>query len=637
MPVLRRFRDGGTSGRLREPLGFTPREAYFGGLTPNEVGYTHMFRPHTEASVNPFGIAAHFEERYRPRIDALQEYLQPPFASLYARTLVIPWHLVPFFEVSERYSPWDPRKGYTSVFDLLTADRRRWAYVGWPFQQIPDAELCQKGLRELDADKDFVFVHLSELDSTGHGHGPHSVEMMAATQRTDQLLAALLERAADREILVFGDHGMVPVTKYVTIDFSSLPGDTLYFVDSTSVRVWGDARRLQCARDLLSRCDDVFEMDEPLLRKYSAEKVANGLTYWARPGVVLNPNFFGEGKVRGMHGYLPDVYDNESLFVVRRQGHGPRTVKPIDATAIHSILEALLGFDSFPALEDEERAAFTRIPAADTHVRTALDTVASVVQEKLPAITDLYLCGSFGRGEGTVRDARLINDLDLVYSATEPLPAAQVRQVADTLRERLQLPFVDLSPMLVDDCSQYAYEFRYGTRTLLGSSERLERRRHLASTSIPREAFEMLLLNRAAGFLSSFVSPYAESAEYRATQIVKIGLALAQSLLADLDAYHYSYFICQQRLELLPASLRPALQQCFDAKLTGRTLNDQELASVLGAIRRYLRDDYRAPQISKTQPSSTRRLYDRLYQSFVLDRPPAAEDITAWFRVIHPE
>ncbi|MGZ8779141.1 MAG: alkaline phosphatase family protein [Thermoanaerobaculia bacterium] len=641
MPALRRMQEASISGRFREPLGFTPREAYFGGLTPNETGYTHMFRMHADSTFNPFSIARHFPESARPELDHMQSYLQPAFAALYARTLAIPWHFLPYFVVSERYSPWDPRKGYESIFDRLNAQKRSWSYVGWPFQQKPDRELQGHALDALASNPDFLFVHFSEMDSTGHIHGPHSVEAMQAATRTDQLLEELLERADGYSLLVFGDHGMVPVTEYLRLDPRALSGDILYFIDSTSIRLWGDPDAVAGAREYLRTQDGLFEMDKAMARRYAAERVPNGLVFWAHPGVVLDPNFFGEGKVRGMHGYLPDVFDNESMFAARaHEGAQHRHVQAIDAVTVHEILGWFLGLRNAPQFTDERRPAFTRATGGDDVVQKAVDTVVDSVREHLPEVTALHLCGSFGRAEGTVRGERLVNDLDLVYESAVPIAVERINRVSSLLCSALSLPFVDLSAPPDPGPSQYAYEYRYGTHTLLGSAQARVERPHMSSGEVPQAAFGLLLLNRIAGYHSSFCEPYVRQHGYRDIQIVKLGLALAQEVLSERGAYHYSYFVCQQRLALLPQALRGPVAICFEWKLAGRELAPGEADAILDAVRNHI-GERRPPEIEFDRRSlrgwRARALYRRLYQTFMNRRPVDPADISAWFRIIHPQ
>ena len=52
---LRALAGAGATARLREDFGFVPRAAYFGGLSPEQYGFTNMYCCDPVAS--PFGIA----------------------------------------------------------------------------------------------------------------------------------------------------------------------------------------------------------------------------------------------------------------------------------------------------------------------------------------------------------------------------------------------------------------------------------------------------------------------------------------------------------------------------------------------------------------------------------------------------
>jgi hypothetical protein len=54
-PYLRALATAGATGTLRECFGFVPRQAYFGGLTAEQYGFTNMYCWDPESS--PFSVA----------------------------------------------------------------------------------------------------------------------------------------------------------------------------------------------------------------------------------------------------------------------------------------------------------------------------------------------------------------------------------------------------------------------------------------------------------------------------------------------------------------------------------------------------------------------------------------------------
>lgn len=638
MPGLAKLAKESTSGRMREPLGFTPREAYFGGLSPNQVGYTHMFEPHVSGVFNPFSLAMEFPPYMRPKLDAVQRYVQPSFASHYASSLKIPWELLPHFGIAERYSPWDPRKGYRSIFDELAEQRRSWSYIGWPYHREPDESLCRRAESALRSGTDFVFLHLSELDGAGHAYGPNSRAVMELAGEQDRRIQRLLSHSSDRNLLVFGDHGMVAVTKHLRIDLSWVPQGVLYFVDSTSIRFWAHPHEHSRIRKHMASRPGLFELSSADLVRYRADLVPNGLVFWAEPGCVFTPNFFGSEPVKGMHGYLPEIYDNESFFILAGAGIGSIDTTAIEAADIHSLLKGQLGLASLPLLPQITIGKYSRVPDADPIVQAALDEASAIIRTELPEIYGLHLSGSFGRGEGTVENERLVNDLDLVYEAKVPPARSKLDAAAERIRASLGLSFVDLSPLPPIDRSQYDHDFRYGSITLFGDSSAVETRPAVAADEIGMANFDRLLLNRIAGLLSADFPPNRGDINYRHTQVIKLGIALAQRLLAEANAYHHCYYICLQRLDLLPLKLRPYFRLCLESKLFSVKLEDAQLEGVVNAVRLHLRENkvIKLPKGLRSRLAWRHaRIYRRLHRSFMQGAAASPNLIQAWFSIIH--
>jgi hypothetical protein len=83
-----------------------------------------------------------------------------------------------------------------------------------------------------------VYAYDSDLDGTGHRHGPRSAEWYAQLRATDALAEQLAETLpSDVALLVTGDHGMVHVDQSHQIDVEKEPG-----LADDVVLVGGEAR-----------------------------------------------------------------------------------------------------------------------------------------------------------------------------------------------------------------------------------------------------------------------------------------------------------------------------------------------------------------------------------------------------------
>jgi predicted AlkP superfamily pyrophosphatase or phosphodiesterase len=337
---LRDLARRGGSGAMEEPFGFLPRSAYFGGLTPNDTGYSNIFA--REAWRSPFPsipgfdrvIAAGGESALRTRLVTEARRRLPDFGARYVDGFALPTSALASYAVAESQPPWGPGCPYRSLFHILDEKGVRWVQCSWPYTRsvaAADPGIVASLIDQLTEDTRFGFVHLSQLDAIGHETGPGSHAMQRALEEIDQACALIHARAHEMfdrvRILFFGDHGMVTVVRTVDIEAELREagleaGHTFeMFVDSPMARFWfaGPA-----ARDEVIRALGRFEFGRTLtcedLARYDAHRMQPGngeLFFAAHPGVVFVPNAFQDAStpVRGMHGYLPDVPDNRGLLL----------------------------------------------------------------------------------------------------------------------------------------------------------------------------------------------------------------------------------------------------------------------------------------------------------------------------------
>jgi hypothetical protein len=314
------------------------------------------------------GVRAFGEETARQRM--------APFERSYAGSVQIPLSYLPLFDPVEKFAPWDRRCGYTSLFEILDAHGLRWRQLVWPetnrLVDHSDEGIVAAAIAGIDPEEAFFALHLQELDCIGHMFGPESVELDRALSATDLLCRRLfeaLEVTYERvNVVLFGDHGMVSVTR--TLDLEPVLRatgliygvDYAYFLDSTMARFWfyrAESRtrietaladlpggRLLGAKDLvhygIAGCDS-----------RNAEAV-----FLADPGVLIFPNFFQASgdPIPGMHGYDPDIEDNLGFIMVHdatRPETAGQQLGRVDPPSIFPLLLELCGL---------EPAGFTQTP-----------------------------------------------------------------------------------------------------------------------------------------------------------------------------------------------------------------------------------------------------------------------------------
>ena len=591
---LRELSKGALTGRLREPFGFVPRAAYFGGLRPDEYGFTNMYRFDPDRS--PFGIASSLPrprteaaERLsgvREKVEAHARERVAPFARQYLSTLRVPLELAPLFDAVETRAPWEAAAGYRSLFHLLDERGLRWYECSWPGTNLledgSDRGIVERTLADIAPDHRFTYVHLQELDGVGHVSGPGSRELVQTIARTDALVERLVEglraRFEEVDVLLFGDHGMVNVVRtydlWGEVERTGLSAgvDYVYFIDSSMARFWffTDAARRR-VRDVLSESPLGTVLDENTLRRYRMSQCdpRNGeLFFLAHPGVLIFPNFYQtEGDpIEGMHGYAPDCPDNEGYFLLAssKRALPGGDIGVVEAHELFPTLVDLLELDEATttpasALGREAGPMGTRFtshpdPEADVFLARSLEAVADAIESAFGNVRALVLAGSFGRGEGGVvrhgERFKPVNDIDLVVVA--PSKEKSAERLAGRLARELGCDFVDIAIASGDwdrlPPTIFNYELKYGAQVLRGDRSVLDAVPSYAPADIPLFEGVQLLLNRTAGLLTGVGGgsvergrPEGEARRYLTRQVVKALMAIGDWHLLSSEAYDWSY------------------------------------------------------------------------------------------------
>jgi hypothetical protein len=583
---LRRLAGQGALGSLREPFGFLPRAAYFAGLTPSEFGFSNIFSCNPAKS--PFGMARWMgnpgsinEGAARQAITQEARQLLPKFAASYVSTLQIPVPWLRFFDLTEKYGPWEKRKGYRSIFDLLDEKKLPWFECSWPLQMLlpkyDDASIVENVIAQLRPEHALAYVHLTELDGLGHAHGPESMQMQRALMRSDALVQSLIEHCRkldpECEVILFGDHGMLTVVQTFDLwaELNKLPlrfgEDYVFFLDSTMARFWFLRNEARAQVENLLRSVPVGKiLEKEDQKRFAIEgcRPENGeLIFLLQPGAVIHPNFFQrEGAPPlGMHGYDPAVPDNEGILIC----HGPKTpggtqLGEVDAVQLYPLMLDRLGL---PVKENTAvplpvpipgGSRFTRstLPGADEIIRRELKVITDAIQQKCKEpIEAVVLTGGFGRGEGSVEmtenGPRTLNDYDvmLVADHTESL-----KEMGRELAKSIGIDYVDLNYFRLKPedftATQLYYDIRYGSQVLAGDPDILDRQPPLAPADIPITEGYKIILNRMAGVMTS---PFGfrekiltiENPQYLQNQIGKLLISLGDTYLFKWKAYDVSY------------------------------------------------------------------------------------------------
>lgn len=607
-PYLRGLAAQSATGVFREGFGFVPRQAYFGGLSTAEYGFTNMycfdpdqspFRSAWEVSGGRATAIGDEPPGGREFVEQQAREQMGPFAKSYFGSYQIPLAYLPYFDLVEKRAPWDPKVGYRSLFAILDEQGIPWCQQMWPdTNRLPDRSddgIVRQVLAEVRSDHQLACVHLQQLDSTGHAHGPNSAALQQAMERTDRLCRELIEGLRPRfdrlKVVLFGDHGMVSVTRPLdltaTLESTGLKfgADYVYFLDSSMARFWfyhRDARtKVEAALDGVAG-GRVMRGEELKRHGLDACDRRNGELYFlADPGVLIFPNFFQQSgdPIPGMHGYDPDCPDNLGYFLWHDSGRpefAGSTLGKVDPHFLFPILLETLGLD--PARHTKHRTPAPTVPGparrftqhedpeAEAVVAAQLEWITQAIRERVGEVEAVVLTGSFGRGEGGVyRDAaglyRPVNDFDVLIADSRDLRSQLAGLGADLARE-LKVDYVDLNPIISRweelPLTMYTYDLKYGSQVLAGDASVLDRIPAIASADLPVFEIVRLLLNRTAGLLSGVRGPWfaggtigADEQRYLTNQVAKAFMAVGDWHLIRWKGYDSSYARRRERFAAL--------------------------------------------------------------------------------------
>lgn len=608
-PFIRSLAQESATGFMRECFGFLPRAAYFGGLDAGQSGFTNMycFDPENSVFSSTRALSAHYWDATPERQSELRQFVDqrarerlPAFAKHYVSSAQIPLGFLPFFDLVEKRAPWDARVGYKSLFALLDKKNIAWHQCAWPetnyLAEHTDQAIVRHTLAELQPEHRFAYVHLQELDGTGHVHGPNSAALQNRLTDTDRLCRELIEALRQRyttvNVVIFGDHGMVNITR--TLDVATTLASTqlkfgvdfAYFLDSTMVRFWFYHRRAKAAIiEAFQNVPGGHILSEAEMQHFGiaeCDRRNAEMIFLADPGVLLFPNFFqGEGEpIKGMHGYDPDCPDNLGFFLVHnanRPEWAAGSVGKVNPPELFPLVLELMGFNAAeytptkaPAISsaDKTEDRFTSHPelAAEQLVQNQLKQIADKIESRVGKTEAIVLSGSFGRGEGGVfKDTsgqyHPVNDYDLLVVDSRDL-SGPLKGLGNDFARELGIDFVDLGysdgrwenlPLTV-----FNYDLKHGSRVIAGNPAVLDRIPAYASAEMPIYEAVKLLLNRTAGMLSgmrgNFLTgekPLVDEQRYLTNQIVKALLAIGDWHLLRWGGYDSSYSLRRQRFAAL--------------------------------------------------------------------------------------
>lgn len=182
---------------------------------------------------------------------------------------------------------------------------------------------------QMELETDFIPVYIGDIDMIGHVHTGEQEIIEKHLLIIDNFIKDIVEYCdADKSsysVMVLGDHGMMPVRKYIDIQssltqlFLKLGKDYEVFIDSTIIRFW--FYNANSKEMIINMLQEQFSKNGQIVDDYLAKKhniplnkinndgikIYGDLIWIANPGVVISPDYFNkERSIKGMHGYASD-------------------------------------------------------------------------------------------------------------------------------------------------------------------------------------------------------------------------------------------------------------------------------------------------------------------------------------------
>ncbi len=218
-----------------------------------------------------------------------------------------------------------------------------------------------------------------------------------------------------------------------------------------------------------------------------------------------------------------------------------------------------------------------------------IQSIVAAIKKRRLTFEAIYLVGSFGRGEGTVRfDGirwRGINDYDIqIISSTGLVDLQPLKELGLELAKTLQIDFVDIGYLPKSILSSLPptlenYDLKYAS-TLLEGRDLLRDIPNFDSRDISPYEFARLICNRTAGLLSVRLPERMNSVQYRTNQYLKACIAVGDVAVYLVRGYDPSY---RNRMDTFRSMAKD--------RQTGFTLTEDEMDCVVRGYATKLGDD----------------------------------------------
>jgi predicted AlkP superfamily pyrophosphatase or phosphodiesterase len=340
-PFLYQLRKEGTSGSLNSLIGFQPSGAWFEGLYPDESNkFCVYWRRDDINELKPFSFIPEFLDNL-PRIGShirwrIKNYYRNRTNNNFTKntftTARIPFRMIKKFEMSEKYPRWKRNRvnlQHKNLFDYLEDSKKKFFYFGYPTNNCKLTSLKNYIDQVLEGEFNFIYLHIGDLDWESHREGLNFFKLTPVMREIDSFIKKIYCNVINKNscsLVIFGDHGVVPVNNVVDIYNDLLKEGiinrkSILFIDSVLARFWPESEH-EFARILntLSRKNygRIINLTEELRELYHvnfSHDHYGSIIFLANEGTFFFPNFFSKKPDKGTHGYGHLISNNNPAYV----------------------------------------------------------------------------------------------------------------------------------------------------------------------------------------------------------------------------------------------------------------------------------------------------------------------------------
>lgn len=330
-PYLYQLAKQNSLAKLKTLLAFTGIEfSFFSGKYPNQhnIWLEFVYSPKT----SPFKLVKYSKflgRRICNYIFALYQYFsgRTQLSKLYN----IPTNIIDKFDIATKHNIWK--------LDLF--QKQNFVCYKWPFlvkqnkiQIDPlyknDSFKCQELIKNISPKINLYSIHLTDLDKVVHKYGIKHVETIKKIRKLDLLTKKLITRFRKKiknlNIIIWSDHGFVPVKKYINLQ-SILPKSKNYtaFFGGTTTSFWFKNNEIKNKiTKKLQKLKFGHILTEAERKKYKIPEARKHgeVIFLMNPGYNIFPNYYQKSeheKFKTMHGYAPDKCNHDGFLIINKK------------------------------------------------------------------------------------------------------------------------------------------------------------------------------------------------------------------------------------------------------------------------------------------------------------------------------